>query len=375
MTDLPCIPLLAGGRLRDIPVAAIRPSVRNPRTDAAAALDGMTASLGAGMVQFPLVVAVSDDAYELIDGERRWRGAKAAGMSTLTCVVCEGGSPSATLFTQIIANLHRQDLGPLDEAAALKAAWLVLNAQDMGLGAQADAILGAAPQLADVLVPLRRMLDDAGWNFSAPPVAQTILLARLGLGMSATTLRKKLQVLGATEAIQTVARTHRLTAASIRALMTLELEPQTTLLTAIEADPPLATQVRAIVQGVTKKGRTMDEAISVVSGRGQAGNPPDADLTRAGASDPAPARADAVNGDTNGAKATAPARPPISDDAAMDAVLPLIELAQSLDTTLTRLRGLLGASATLADLPDPWGGYAAEAVRLMRNRVQPYMSE
>ena len=248
MTDLPCIPLLAGGRLRDIPVAAIRPSVRNPRTDAAAALDGMTASLGAGMVQFPLVVAVSDDAYELIDGERRWRGAKAAGMSTLTCVVCEGGSPSATLFTQIIANLHRQDLGPLDEAAALKAAWLVLNAQDVGLGAQADAILGAAPQLADVLGPLRRMLEEAGWNFSAPPVAQAVFLERLGLGMSATTLRKKLQVLGATEAIQTVARTHRLTAASIRALMTLELEPQTTLLTAIEADPPLATQVRAIVQ-------------------------------------------------------------------------------------------------------------------------------
>ncbi|NNJ12225.1 ParB N-terminal domain-containing protein [Chloroflexales bacterium ZM16-3] len=377
MSDLPAIPLLrTGGHLRAIPVAAIRPARRNPRTDAAAALAGLTASLGAGMVQHPIVIPVGDDAYELIDGERRWRGAQAAGMAEITCLVADGGTPSATLFTQIIANLHRQDLGPLDESAALKAAWLVLNAQELGVGAQADAILGDAQRLGDVLVPLRALLDGAGWNWREPPVSQAVFVERLGLAMSAAVMRKKLQVLGATEEIQEMARTHRLTAASIRALMTLEPEQQATVLTAIDADPPLAKQVRALVQGVKQKGRTIAEAISVVSGRAPGGGPPDAEANDTGGPVPAPAPARTADGsgDTNGAAEAAPARPPMSEDAAMDAVLPIIELAQDLETKLAQLRGLMGGDTALDALPGPWGDYASEAMRLITATIQPYTS-
>jgi len=379
VTTLPSIPLLhAGGRLRDIPVAAIRAARRNPRTDAEATVGGLAASLGAGLVQFPIVVAVSSDEnelYELIDGERRWRGAQAAGLDTITCLVRESGTPSATLFTQILANLHRQDLGPLDESAALKAAWLVLNAQAMGLGEQADALLDAAPQLRDALEPLRELLEGAGWNWREPPVSQSIFVERLGLGMSAAVMRKKLQVLGATEAIQEAARQHHLTAAAIRALMTLEPDQQATLLAAIETDAPLAKTVRSIVQGVKQKGRSIEEAISVVQGRDATDDegfeaspgsmnrvdrvPADTDREHVGP-DRAPSDTD-----------TASARSSISDDAAMDAVLPLIEVAQELQNKVTQLRRL---AAGLNELPEPWNDYANEAMRLITTTIQPYTS-
>ncbi|WP_322489350.1 ParB/RepB/Spo0J family partition protein [Chloroflexus sp.] len=384
-TALPNIPLLrAGGVLREIPVTAIRAARRNPRTDAESTIESLAASLGAGMVQYPIVVAVSDDEYELVDGERRWRAAQAAGQETLLCLVRDPGTPSATLFTQILANLHRQELGPLDESAALKAAWLMLNAQAMGLSEQADAILGAATQLRDALAPLRALLDDAGWNWREPPVSQAVFVERLGLGISASVLKKKLQVLSANDSIQESARQHKLTAAAIRALMNLDPDQQATLLAAIDADPPLAKAVRSIVQGVKQKGRTIEEAISVVSGRDADGDDSDnlAGASPSGGSQVA-APSYAVSSDDDDGEATsdgepsrpaAPARPTISDDAAMDAVLPIIEIAQELQTKLTQLRRLVGTDATLTDLPQPWGEYASEAVRLITTTIQPYSS-
>jgi hypothetical protein len=385
VTALPNIPLLrAGGELREIPVAAIRAAPRNPRTDAESTIDSLAASLGAGLVQYPIVIAVSDDQYELVDGERRWRASQAAGQESLTCLVRDPGTPTAILFTQILANLHRQELGPLDESAALKAAWLVLNAQEMGLTEQADAILGAATQLRDALEPLRALLEGAGWNWREPPVSQAVFVERLGLGMSASVLKKKLQVLSANDAIQETARQHKLTAAAIRALMNLDPEQQAILLAAIDADPPLAKGVRSIVQGVKQKGRTIEEAISIVSGRDD-DDEDDLAVPPARASQ-APARAAGVSDDSNdgdaaldgqaggAASAATPVRHAIDDDAAMDAVMPIIELAQDLQAKLNQLRRLLGPDTALDEMPQPWGIYASEAMRLITTTIQPFSS-
>jgi ParB-like chromosome segregation protein Spo0J len=374
VTELPHIPLLrAGGRLRDIPVAAIHAARRNPRTDAAAALDGLTASLTAGMVQYPIVVAVSDDTFELIDGERRWRGAQAAGIAEITCLVCEGGTPSATLFTQIIANLHRQDLGPLDESAALKAAWLVLNAQELNLGAQADAILGAAQGLSEVLVPLRRLLDDAGWKYYVPTVSQAIFIESLGLGMSAAVMKKKLQVLAATEEIQDVARTHRLTAASIRALMTLEPEQQATLLQAIDAAPPIAKLVRAIVQGVKQKGRAIGDAIAIAQGRlpGDESPPSHAAVSPVSSRDGRARSDDGAMGTPDADEPHPSSAEPLDEMAVMDAVLPIIDTAQHIKRQVGALLALAGGDPSR--IPEPWGEYAQDAIGMIRTSIGTFL--
>ena len=378
MTALPNIPLLrAGGELRDIPVAAIRAAPRNPRTNAESTIDSLAASLSAGLVQFPIVIAVADDAYELVDGERRWRASQAAGHETLTCLVRDGGTPAAVLFTQILANLHREDLGPLDESAALKVAWLVLNAQEMGLTADADVILARATQLRDALEPLRALLDGAGWNWHTPPVSQAVFVERLGLGISAAVLKKKLQVLRASDTIQDMAREYNLTAAAIRALMGLDRDQQERLLWAIKDDPSLAKQVRTIVQGVRQKGRSIEDAIAITQGRLPGDEPapaarpasggpvsddqgdadPDADDTAA-----SPRRAG------GGGTAIPNASPEIDEMAVMDAVLPLIDMAQQFKRQIGALLALTGGDASR--IPEPWGEYADEAIRLIMTSIR-----
>lgn len=373
MTEVPNIPVLrAGGELRDIPVGSIRAARRNPRTDAESTIDSLATSMGAGMVQVPIVIAVGDDAYELVDGERRWRASQAAGQATITCLVRDAAPPSALLFTQILANLHREDLGPLDESAALKAAWLVLNAQALGLAAEADAILERAERLRDALGPLRALLEGAGWNWHAPPVSQAVFVERLGLGMSAAVLKKKLQVLGANDSVQEAARQHRLTAAAIRSLMTLDTDQQAEVLAAIDADPSLARSVRTIVQGVRQKGRTVADAIAIVQGR-----LPDAvgdsvafpTAHPAVGDEPGTAAADDGGDEPDQAPQTdAPTAPPALDEmAAMDAVLPLVELAQQINEHLATLRWLTGGDPSR--IPEPWGDYVTDAIGLIRRSI------
>lgn len=72
-----------------------------------------------GVVQ-PIVVRPSgEDCYELIAGERRWRAAQLAGLSEVPAVVREV-SDRAAIAMALIENIQREDLNPLEEAAALQ---------------------------------------------------------------------------------------------------------------------------------------------------------------------------------------------------------------------------------------------------------------
>ena len=58
-----------------------------------------------------------DDGYELIAGERRWRAARRVGLQTIPALVRETDD-AAALEQALVENLHRDDLNPLEEAAA-----------------------------------------------------------------------------------------------------------------------------------------------------------------------------------------------------------------------------------------------------------------
>jgi len=64
-----------------------------------------------------LVRPVGDGAFELIAGERRWRAAQRAGMATIPGIVRTTDDLSS-IEQALVENLHRQDLTPLEEAAA-----------------------------------------------------------------------------------------------------------------------------------------------------------------------------------------------------------------------------------------------------------------
>ncbi|GIR37035.1 MAG: hypothetical protein CM15mP49_24200 [Actinomycetota bacterium] len=70
-----------------------------------------------GVLQPVLIRRKTSDTFELIAGERRWRAAKRAGMETIPAIVRDV-EDLTSLEHALVENLHRQDLGPLEEAAA-----------------------------------------------------------------------------------------------------------------------------------------------------------------------------------------------------------------------------------------------------------------
>lgn len=108
-----------GSALREVPVESIAPNPHQPRAyfdeEALAALTASVAELG--VLQPILVREVGEDRFELIAGERRWRAAKRAGLPSIPVVV-RTVDEVLSLEQALVENLHREDLNPLEEAAA-----------------------------------------------------------------------------------------------------------------------------------------------------------------------------------------------------------------------------------------------------------------
>ena len=108
----------SGTGYREIPVTAIRPNPYQPR-DAfdEQALGALADSIReVGLLQ-PVLVRPAGDGFELIAGERRWRAAQRVGLQVIPALVRETDDNTA-LEQALVENLQRDDLNPLEEAAA-----------------------------------------------------------------------------------------------------------------------------------------------------------------------------------------------------------------------------------------------------------------
>ena len=105
--------------LRELSVSQIEPNPHQPREYFdEEALVSLTASVRElGVLQPVLVRPLGGERFELIAGERRWRAAKRAGLQAIPAVV-RVIDDTASLEQAVVENLHRQDLNPLEEAAA-----------------------------------------------------------------------------------------------------------------------------------------------------------------------------------------------------------------------------------------------------------------
>lgn len=174
----------AEGDLQEIQIDAVRPNRYQPRDGFDdASLEELALSIKSlGLLQPVLVRPVDDPdhpggAYELIAGERRWRAAKRAGLDRIPALVREV-EPQQSLEHALVENLQREDLNPVEEAAAF-----------------------------------RQLIDD--FNLSHDEVA-----ARVGKSRSAVTNTMRLLQLPP-EVLQLVAE-RRLGAGHARALVTLD---------------------------------------------------------------------------------------------------------------------------------------------------------
>ncbi|KGN40763.1 ParB/RepB/Spo0J family partition protein [Knoellia aerolata] len=125
--DGPELVAVPGAQFADVPVDAIRPNPRQPRTvfdeDDLAELVHSIREIG---VLQPIVVRrVPEDAtdvpegvqFELIMGERRWRASREAGNTTVPTII-KATEDDALLRDALLENLHRSQLNALEEAAA-----------------------------------------------------------------------------------------------------------------------------------------------------------------------------------------------------------------------------------------------------------------
>jgi ParB family transcriptional regulator, chromosome partitioning protein len=90
-----------------------------PRQDFAAdALESLAASIREQGIVQPIVVVPRGDKFEIVAGERRWRAAAKAGLTRVPVVIRERRSDKEMLELSLVENLQREDLNPLEAAAA-----------------------------------------------------------------------------------------------------------------------------------------------------------------------------------------------------------------------------------------------------------------
>jgi len=105
--------------LREVPLAFIEANKFQPRTHFdEESLSGLVDSIRAvGVIQPVLVRQLAEEEFELIAGERRCRAARRAGLQVIPALV-QTIDDLSSLERALVENIQREDLNPLDEAAA-----------------------------------------------------------------------------------------------------------------------------------------------------------------------------------------------------------------------------------------------------------------
>jgi ParB family chromosome partitioning protein len=166
--EVPAVP--EGAYFAEIPIDHVRPSSVQPRQvfDEEAMGELVHSVREVGLLQ-PVVVRRSGPAtYELVMGERRWRAAQEAGLTTIPAIVRQT-EDSAMLRDALLENLHRAQLNPLEEAAAYQQ---LLEDFSCTHDELADRIGRSRPQITNTIRLLRL----------SPPVQRRVAAGVLSAG-------------------------------------------------------------------------------------------------------------------------------------------------------------------------------------------------
>ena len=112
---------MGGLKFEELPVSAIRPNSRQPRSSfPEAGIKELAASIREVGILQPLVVRSTPAGFELIAGERRLRAAKEAGLDRVPVLIRQAGE-NESMELALVENLQRENLSPLETAAAYQA--------------------------------------------------------------------------------------------------------------------------------------------------------------------------------------------------------------------------------------------------------------
>ena len=118
-------PVLKTDTLLEVPVEMCQRGKYQPRRDIdQTSLEELAASIRNQGVMQPIILraiaseSAADASYEIIAGERRWRAAQLAGLTTVPAVV-KDVPDEAAMAMALVENLQREDLNAMEEAYAL----------------------------------------------------------------------------------------------------------------------------------------------------------------------------------------------------------------------------------------------------------------
>lgn len=110
----------AGAGVLEIPISDIRTNPFQPRTEFdPAEIEALASSIRESGVLQPVVVRIKEGRHELVAGERRLRAASAAGLKAVPAIV-RNLDDSEMLKMALVENIQRQDLNPMEKAAAFR---------------------------------------------------------------------------------------------------------------------------------------------------------------------------------------------------------------------------------------------------------------
>ncbi|AMM95306.1 ParB/RepB/Spo0J family partition protein [Peribacillus simplex] len=113
--------------VREIKLRELRPNPYQPRKSfRLEAIEELKQSIMEHGILQPIIARKSIKGYEIVAGERRYRAAKEAGLKTVPVVVRELNEQQM-MELAILENLQREDLNPIEEAAAYQTLLEKLN--------------------------------------------------------------------------------------------------------------------------------------------------------------------------------------------------------------------------------------------------------
>ena len=162
---------LRGARL--ISIERIKPDPDQPRkTFDETKLESLAESIKEiGEIIDPLTVAYdeSGNVFRIISGERRYRAATILGLERLPCIVREV-DPKKTLLFQLIANLQREDISPLEESAGIRSLVERFNYSQ----AEVAKLLNKSPSYISQILGLERLTQSAREILQTSEVAKEV---------------------------------------------------------------------------------------------------------------------------------------------------------------------------------------------------------
>ncbi|RFT16806.1 MAG: Chromosome (plasmid) partitioning protein ParB [Candidatus Saccharicenans subterraneus] len=123
--------ILKEDRYAEVEIDKVQPNPQQPRTifDDQSIEELARSIRETGIIQ-PVLVVPEEDHYRIVVGERRWRAARKAGLRSLP-VIIRNLTRDKQLEIQLIENIHREDLNPLEIAQAFQ-----LLSSELGLTQQ-----------------------------------------------------------------------------------------------------------------------------------------------------------------------------------------------------------------------------------------------